>query len=458
MELETAMAKAFDEMSTNLTPQIITGEGNTVFHSEWDNLNRITTNIHGSNVVNSAGGIMIQEVKESHVSTKKRTLPLYDRSSKMRNLKITPPETLPELAFKRVDPKFPKNANFTPPAENQVSYDASMLQYNTHLLSRWLSSQGKQQVQTSEFYELRSNQEETDSRIVLYLHQAVKWGYKSSVVRTPDTDILMILLYHASRINLSIYLDHGSGKHRTLINVTELSESLGPDYCSTLLGFYVFTGEDCTSAFKGKGKVNPLKKLEKTPKLHKAFRQLGADWMVTDELQEEMESFTCIMYGQARMTSVDTVRVKMMRKMVGADKVLDSKSQVDLERLPPPKVCLIPHVQRANYRVAFYKRADKAIIESPKPHDPGMGWEKTGEEEVLEPVWAIGPILPPSLVEVLAQRVESEEHAALDKVTDYANNNLSVGEVNGEYEHEDEELEMEEIELEDLFSDDEDDE
>ncbi|KAF3840275.1 hypothetical protein F7725_018992 [Dissostichus mawsoni] len=244
-------------------------------------------------------------------------------------------------------------------------------------------------VQTSEIYELRSNQEETDSRIVLYLHQAVKWGYKSSVVRTPDTDILMILLYHASRINLSIYLDHGSGKHRTLINVTELSESLGPDYCSTLLGFYVFTGEDCTSTFKGKGKVNPQKKLEKTPKLHKAFRQLGADWMVTDELQEEMESFTCIMYGQARMTSVDTVR-----------------------------------------------RADKAIIESPKPHDPGMGWEKTGEEEVLEPVWAIGPILPPSLVEVLAQRAESEEHAALDKVTDYANNNLSVGEVDGELEME----------------------
>ncbi len=140
------MAKAFDDISTHLTPQIITGEGNTVFHSEWDNLNRITTNVHGSNVVNSAGGIMIQEVKESHVSTKKRTLPLYDRSSKMRSLKITPPETLPELAFKRAGPKFPNNANFSPPAKNQESYDASMLQYNTHLLCRWLSSQGKQQV------------------------------------------------------------------------------------------------------------------------------------------------------------------------------------------------------------------------------------------------------------------------------------------------------------------------
>ncbi len=64
MELETAMAKAFDDISTHLTPQIITGEGNTVFHSEWDNLNGITTNVHGSNVVNSAGGIMIQESEE----------------------------------------------------------------------------------------------------------------------------------------------------------------------------------------------------------------------------------------------------------------------------------------------------------------------------------------------------------------------------------------------------------
>ncbi|XDV26709.1 hypothetical protein PO909_030347 [Leuciscus waleckii] len=237
----------FDYISTHLTPQIITGEGNSVFHSEWDNLNRITTNVHGSNVVNSTKGIMIQEVKESHVSTKKRTLPLYDRSSKMRSRKIKPPEMLPELAFKRAGPNFPNNANFTSPAENQESYGASMLQYNTHLLCRLLSSQGKQ--------------------------------------------------------------------------------------------------------------------------------QLGADWLVPDELHCEMESFTCIMYGQARMTSVDAVRAKMLRKMV------------------------------------------------------------------------------------LAQRAESEEQAALDMLADSNNsNNLSVGEEDEEYYHNDEDEVLEEIDLEDLFSDDEEDE
>ena len=42
------------------------GEGNIVFLSEWDNLNKTTnntTNVYGSNIVNSTGGIMVQKVK-----------------------------------------------------------------------------------------------------------------------------------------------------------------------------------------------------------------------------------------------------------------------------------------------------------------------------------------------------------------------------------------------------------
>lgn len=63
-----------------------------------------------------------------------------------------------------------------------------------------------------------------------------------------------------------------TGKHRQIVNVSELAESKGVDYCNTILGLYVFTGEDVTSAFKGKGKVGPLKKLESHPKYHVAFK------------------------------------------------------------------------------------------------------------------------------------------------------------------------------------------
>ena len=143
---------------------------------------------------------------------------------------------------------------------------------------------------------MNSNQEETDTRVVLYLHHAVSLGYRKAVVRTPDTDIFFILLYHAHTIDLTIYLDTGSGKHRQLINISELAESLGEEYCSTLLGYYVFSGEDCTSAFKGKGKVAPLKKLQKFPRLHKGFQQLGLNWNVGLDVIKQLEQFTCLMY------------------------------------------------------------------------------------------------------------------------------------------------------------------
>ena len=60
IELETAMAYALEEVNTYLTPQIVSRESNKVFHSEWDNLSKILTNVTGSNVFNSAVGIMLQ--------------------------------------------------------------------------------------------------------------------------------------------------------------------------------------------------------------------------------------------------------------------------------------------------------------------------------------------------------------------------------------------------------------
>ena len=69
-------------------------------------------------------------------------------------------------------------------------------------------------------------------------------------MRTPDTDILFIFLHHAQSIPLTIYLDAGTGKQRGILNVSELA-----DYCTTILGLYVFKGEDVTSTLKGKGKV-----------------------------------------------------------------------------------------------------------------------------------------------------------------------------------------------------------
>ena len=185
----------------------------------------------------------------------------------------------------------------------------------------------------------------------------------------------------------------------------------------------------------------PLKKLEKYPKYQKAFKLLGNIWEIPDVLLDQLEAFTCLMYGYPKMTSINAVRVRMLQKMVGSDKVLDLKSKVDLERLPPPRVCLIPHLQRCNYRVACYKRADVARQEKPDPSEPGMGWIKNTEEHALEPLWYIGPILPSSLIDLLVERNESEVIAnpRYDNEDEFDDDEIDVDNFISDVEEDDEE-------------------
>jgi len=131
------------------------------------------------------------------------------------------------------------------------------------------------------------------------------------------------------------------------------------------------------------------------------------------------------MYGHTRDSSVDTVRVKMLKKMVGDDEVLNTKSKIDLSRIPPCHDSLVPHTQRSNHRLACHKRAHQQIIEKPKPYDPDQGWIKS-QNGVLEPKWSNGPILPLSLIDLLNSEWEEDleddgeecEHMDYDDVYD----------------------------------------
>ena len=118
------------------------------------------------------------------------------------------------------------------------------------------------------------------------------------------------------------------------------------------------------------------------------YSQLGDEWELKPEVQEQLEAFTCVMYSHARETSVNLVRSKMLRKMVGEDEALSSRSRVDFARMPPCQDALIiPHIQQVNYRVASYKRAAEPIFWRPKPYDKGQGWQKT---ELWSPSGLVG--------------------------------------------------------------------
>ena len=96
-------------------------------------------------------------------------------------------------------------------------------------------------------------------------------------------------------------LDTGSGVKSELINMTHLANSSGGGFCTTLLRIYIYIGEDCTTAFRCKGKATPVKKLQQMPKFHDVFQRLGDTCEVDIKMAEELEQFTCKMYGYRRL-------------------------------------------------------------------------------------------------------------------------------------------------------------
>ena len=79
------------------------------------------------------------------------------------------------------------------------------------------------QVMLSEIYSLQSNQEETDTRIVIYIKYAEDQDFKS------DTDIFFILLFHAHDLEITVYMDIGTGKKQRLVNILELASTLAKE-------------------------------------------------------------------------------------------------------------------------------------------------------------------------------------------------------------------------------------
>ena len=259
--------------------------------------------------------------------------------------------------------------------------------------------------------ELRSNQEETDSRVVLYCAYAAQQEYQYVRVRTPDSDIFWILLHHARNIDITILFDTGHGNKKRLINITRLSQHYSEQMCEAMLGLHAFTGCDSVSSFKGVGKIRPLKLLLKSPAHCDSLKHLGEDWNVDENLISGCEKFTCALYGKARYDSVDEVRAIMLKSKCEGD--ITVNSTIDISRLPPSKACLREHIARANFQTRIWKTANVAISEIPKPWE-GHGWLENGE-----PLWCDNDmILPQTLIDVL-EREGTELEDSDDELQDF---------------------------------------
>ena len=153
-------------------------------------------------------------------------------------------------------------------------------------------------------------------------------------------------MLHVHEITVTVLFETGTGNKKKLINITELAEDYTEEYATALTTLHVFTKCDTTSAFKGIGKVKPIKLLQKIPRFQTILVELGKKWQVSNTLLTGLEEFTCALYGCKRFTSVNKLRFTIIKeKCTTTDGNIKINHSIDMSQLPPCSRALVQHIR-----------------------------------------------------------------------------------------------------------------
>ena len=93
----------------------------------------------------------------------------------------------------------------------------------------------------------RAQSLEADTSIVLHCFQIAKIDpFREVVIVCPDTDVLLMLLYHYKTLCTQTIMRAGRGDHKRDTNTGKSFEASGDAKSQALVGFHAFTGCDQT--------------------------------------------------------------------------------------------------------------------------------------------------------------------------------------------------------------------
>ena len=184
---------------------------------------------------------------------------------------------------------------------------------------------------------------ETDTRI--FMHVAVNEGHHKIIIRTVDTDVVIIAVSIISTLNANeLWVAFGTGRHLRYIPTHLIALSLGPVKSKVLPMFHAYTGCDTVSSFANRGKKTAWDIWKTYGKLTDAFHSV---MLAPDELTEEtistVERFTVLLYNRTSvLSSVDAARMELF-----------NKKGCSMEDLPLTKDALMFHIRRSVFQAAY---------------------------------------------------------------------------------------------------------
>ena len=264
---------------------------------------------------------------------------------------------------------------------------------------------------------LSSSQEEADGQIILHCFFAAQ-TCDEILVKSPDTDVFLLLLHFAKQIQKPLYFETGYGVHHKIINMTALSDKRELER-DAILGFHAFTGCDTTSAFLRRGKVKPLNLMRKNQLYRDIFETLGTKATVDPHVFSELEKFVCSMYGKHKYTDVNKLRCDMVNQRFcpgSSGALVTNFDGVDLSLIPPCRSVLRMHIKRVNYQVLLWKKSFMPHPNLPPPE--AHGWKQSDEDGQLEFDWCEGSIMPNELVDIASSEQTEDQDDEVETTED----------------------------------------
>ena len=241
--------------------------------------------------------------------------------------------------------------------------------YTTHLDKVLSTSELKDEIDIC-------NHEEADTRMLLHAFHAATHGHSKVVLRTVDTDVLVLAVAHFQHLQLAeLWLDFGVGKNHRMIPAHSIAVKIGHEKASALPFFHALTGSDTTSAFAVRGKKTAWDVWGVYPEITATFSLLSSSTChINEEMIVNIERFVVLLYSR----SSDSNRVNEARRE------LFVRGTRSLENIPPTHTALIQHIKRAVYQ-AGYVWGQSLLTQQELPSPGNWGWEECEGEWI--PKW-----------------------------------------------------------------------
>ena len=227
--------------------------------------------------------------------------------------------------------------------------------------------------------------EEADQRLVRHTINYIENGFNKVVVRTVDTDVLVLLIGNMPYVNgiadATVYSLFGQST-LSYYNISEIATQYGDEFSTALPFMYGFSGCDTVSSFFGMGKCKWFDnwiESQKKDVLTSVFQQLGdTPTELTSQHLEILEKFVMNVYypTKSSVKDLDVERMNHFSRLPNSD----------LRSIPPSRLGLLEHIKRTCFQAGWLWAECRDNVMLPKPDD--WGWHKDEHGSYI-PTWQV---------------------------------------------------------------------